>query len=90
MWDKLFHDHPRSVGETYWQHFCHAGSFGIRMIGAGFACLIHGVLPFLFVKTGSKAIQDLHVRMVTHRKRQPAAQPDSAQPYPEGYYDYVI
>lgn len=62
-----FTDHPASVGETYGQHFHHAGSFGVRMILAGFACLVHAVLPFLFVRTGSAAITELHRRMVTDR-----------------------
>lgn len=63
----LFTDHPASVGETYGQHLHHAGYFGIRMMFAGFACLIHAILPFLFVKTGSLAITELHHKMVTHR-----------------------
>jgi len=63
----LFTEHPASVGETYGQHLHHAGYFGIRMMFAGFACLIHALLPFLFVKTGSLAITELHHKMVTHR-----------------------
>jgi hypothetical protein len=39
------------------------------MIGAGLACLVHGLLPFLCVKTGSNAIRALHHDMVTHRQR---------------------
>jgi len=63
----LFTDHPASVGETYGQHLHHAGYFGIRMMFAGCACLIHAILPFLFIKTGSLAITELHHKMVTHR-----------------------
>lgn len=63
----LFTEHPASVGESYGQHLHHAGYFGIRMVFAGFACLIHAILPFLFVKTGSLAITELHHKMVTHR-----------------------
>ena len=63
----LFTEHPASVGETYTQHLNHAGYFGFRMVFAGFACLIHAILPFLFEKTGSVAITELHHKMVTHR-----------------------
>ena len=63
----LFTDHPTTVGETYTQHFAHAGGFGVRMVFAGLACIIHAVLPFLFVKTGSNALTVLHDRMVTNR-----------------------
>jgi hypothetical protein len=64
---KLFTDHPATVGETYTQHFSHAGGFGVRMVFSGLACLVHAVLPFLFVKTGSNTITVLHDRMVTNR-----------------------
>ena len=36
-WNRLFKDHPESVGETYWQHFSMAMGFGLRMIGGGLA-----------------------------------------------------
>jgi hypothetical protein len=38
------------------------------MMLAGIACLVHGALPFLFVRTGSRAIADLNERMVTNRQ----------------------
>jgi hypothetical protein len=38
------------------------------MILGGFACLLHGIFPFLFVKTGSAQISTLHERMVTNRR----------------------
>ena len=69
----LFTDHPRSVGETYVEHLGSAFSFGWRMCVAGIACLLHGLLPFLFVKTGSTTIRHLHDEMITHRSRQRAA-----------------
>ncbi len=62
-----FTKHPASVGETYFQHFKHAASFGTRLVLAGIACLLHGIFPFLFVKTGSKQVTQLHDRMVTNR-----------------------
>ncbi|GAB4181254.1 MAG: hypothetical protein OHK0024_20090 [Thalassobaculales bacterium] len=67
----LFTQHPNEVGETYAEHFVVATGFGSRMILAGFACLLHGLFPFLFVKTGSNAIRELHERMVTHRRVKP-------------------
>ena len=66
---KLFTDHPASVGESYGEHLAMASGFGIRMILGGFACLIHGLLPFLFAKTGSRQITTLHSTMVTNRSR---------------------
>jgi Family of unknown function (DUF6356) len=60
---RSFTAHPTSVGESYFEHLCHAFGFGLRMLFAGFACLVHGVLPFLFVRTGSRAISELNDRL---------------------------
>lgn len=66
----LFTEHPASVGETYWQHLASAWGFSWRMMLASLACLVHALLPFLFEKTGSRAIDGLHDRMVVNRHRQ--------------------
>ena len=63
-----FIEHPESVGESYWEHLFRAVCFGTRMVFAGIACLVHGVLPFLFVRTGSRAIAELNDRMVVNRR----------------------
>ncbi|BBK33815.1 hypothetical protein EDC65_3652 [Stella humosa] len=67
-----FTRHPASVGESYGQHLGFAGGVGLRMIGAGLACVVHGIFPFLFVRTGSRTILALHAR-VTAGQRAPAA-----------------
>jgi hypothetical protein len=71
-----FTRHPQSVDETYMEHMGVASSFGFRMIGAGCACLVHAILPFACIKTGSLAITELHERMVTKRNRHAAAPVD--------------
>ncbi|MEO0688668.1 MAG: DUF6356 family protein [Pseudomonadota bacterium] len=68
---RLFVEHPATVGETYFEHLMAASSFGFHMIVGGIACLLHGLFPFLCVKTGSKAVDKLHHRMVTHRRTKP-------------------
>ena len=64
-----FLQHPSEVGETYRQHLVHAGGFGLRMIGGGLACILHGIFPFLFVKTGSQQVASLHDRMLVNRNK---------------------
>jgi hypothetical protein len=64
---RLFTEHPASVGETYWGHLLRAAWFSGRMAFGAVACLIHAIFPFLFVKTGSQLITQLHTAMVTHR-----------------------
>ncbi len=65
---RAFTEHPASVGESYGQHLGRATSFGLRMVFAGIACVLHGLLPFLFVRTGSRAIAELNDRMVVNRR----------------------
>jgi uncharacterized protein DUF6356 len=72
MLRRLFTEHPASVDETYLEHLGVATSFGVHMLVAGIACLVHALFPFLFVKTGSQAIAGLYERMVTSRRRHPA------------------
>jgi hypothetical protein len=64
-----FTKHPASVGESYFEHMGNAFSFGLRMLGAGLACLIHGILPFLFTKTGSTMVTVLHRQMTLRRTK---------------------
>jgi hypothetical protein len=64
---EAFTRHPRSVGEGYWEHMGAALSFAWNLLLAGLACLVHAVLPFLLVGTGSRKISELHDRMVAHR-----------------------
>ncbi len=65
---RAFTEHPASVGESYGEHLLRATYFGTRMVLAGLACLLHGLLPFLFVRTGSRAIAELNDRMVLNRR----------------------
>ena len=58
-----FTRHPAAVGETYGEHLVFATGVGGRLMLAGIACLLHGIFPFLFERTGSRAIIDLHGRV---------------------------
>jgi hypothetical protein len=65
---QLFSEHPASVGESYLTHLLQASTFAVRMVGAGLACLVHAILPFLFVHTGSDCISRLHQEMMARRR----------------------
>jgi hypothetical protein len=60
---EAFTRHPAAVGETYGEHLTFATGVGGRLILAGIACLLHGFFPFLFERTGSRTIIDLHARV---------------------------
>jgi hypothetical protein len=77
---RLFTDHPASVGETYWEHLLRACWFSGKMfLGAG-ACFLHAVFPFLCVKTGSATITELYAAMVTNRRVAAPKEVDLAAP----------
>ena len=65
---RLFTEHPASVGETYVEHLVRATCFGGRMVAAGLACMLHALLPFIFVRTGSEAITELNERMLATKR----------------------
>jgi len=78
MFRRLFLDHPASVGESYGEHFGVASRFGVTMIAAGVAALIHGILPFAFKTTGSRTIIRLH-RQIAEKRAATAAATDQAK-----------
>lgn len=63
-----FNRHPSSVGESYGRHLAQASSFGLTMITAGAACLVHAIFPFWFEKTASLCVQRLHAQMAARSR----------------------
>jgi hypothetical protein len=72
---KLFRDHPATVGETYFEHMGTAFTFAGRLLGASLACFVHGLFPFLFTSTGSLAVKRLYQGMVVARPAQHSVSP---------------
>jgi hypothetical protein len=64
-----FQEHPRSVGETYAQHWRSAMGFAITLLVCAGACAVHAFVPGLCKTTASRSVTALHQRMVTHRQR---------------------
>jgi hypothetical protein len=78
MFDRLLHEHPRTLGMSWASHGAGALKIGVRMIGAGAACIVHAVVPALFTETAGRTVVDLHEHM-TKRKAgsaNPNAWPD--------------
>lgn len=74
----LFQDHPKAVGESYAQHAGIAAGFGLRLIGAGLACLVHALIPGLFVTTGSRTIMAMHGELTSRCDRAARGEPATA------------
>ena len=75
--DRLFTEHPASVGETYGEHLRAASGFAALMVFGGIACFVHALFPFLCVRTGSRCIAQLHDRMVVNRMTRRAPLPEA-------------
>ncbi len=88
MFNRVFLDHPRDVGESYGEHFATAMGFGVRMVAGGLACIVHGFVPVLFVRTASDTVKSLYATM---KARQPAfAEQPPAFTTAEWQLDYEI
>lgn len=62
-----FTDHPHSVGESYAEHAAAASGFGLTLMAAGLACLLHAVFPWVFEDFASRKVRALHARMANRR-----------------------
>ncbi|HEY2658600.1 MAG TPA: DUF6356 family protein [Caulobacteraceae bacterium] len=69
MFETLFLSHPRTVNETYFEHQRAAFGYGGKLILAGLACLVHGLVPALCVTSGSRRVALLNHEMGARRRR---------------------
>ena len=51
--------HLQSAGEGYWQHFRFATTFGLLALAAGFAAILHAVIPGICTSTASRIVRHL-------------------------------
>ena len=75
----LFRDHPRALGMSWASHGAGAAVIGLRMVGAGLACIVHAVVPGWFTETAGKTVVDLHNHMT--RREAGAANPNAWPDY---------
>lgn len=66
MISRVFLEHPKSVDETYFQHFRFAMRFSFSLFYAAFAALLHAFIPLACEKTASTKIAELYER--THSR----------------------
>lgn len=51
--------HLRHTGESYWQHFRFATTFGLLAMAAGIAALVHAIVPGMCSSTASRIVRHL-------------------------------
>jgi len=69
MLKRLFLEHPRKMGQSYFQHQRNAFGYGASMFAATIACFVHGLVPALFLHTGSRVVARLSQLMDSNRIR---------------------
>ena len=77
--DRLFLDHPRSVGMTWFGHGVGAIAIGATLVGAGAACLVHALVPGWFTQTAGNTVARMHDRML--RRKAGASNPENWPDY---------
>jgi hypothetical protein len=65
MLQRLFFDHPQSLGESYGVHLGKALVFALTLFRAAAACLIHAFVPAFFPATASNAVTRLSHTMLS-------------------------
>ena len=76
---RLFNDHPRSLGMTWASHGAGAAIIGVRLVGAGMACLIHSLVPAWFTQTAGRTVTDIYDDIA--RRKAGAANPSAWPDY---------
>lgn len=79
MADRLFLDHPRSLGMTWARHGVGAVDIGVRLVGAGLACLVHAIVPGVFTETAGRTVTHMYGHM--QRRKAGAANPENWPDY---------
>ena len=77
--DRMFLEHPRSLGMTWAGHGVGAVAIGATLIGAGLACLVHAIVPGLFTQTAGKTVNRMYEHMI--RRKAGAANPEAWPDY---------
>ena len=79
--DRMFLEHPRSLGMSWAEHGVGAVRIGAQLVGAGIACMVHALVPGWFTQTAGKTITGMHAHMMNRK---------AGAENPENWPDYEI
>jgi hypothetical protein len=65
----IFTEHPKKVGETYFQHLLKALSFSFKLLLMSFQALIHAFIPCLYVISVSEKIKRMSQVLESRKER---------------------
>ena len=78
---RLFVEHPSSLGMSWVEHGIGAVKIGSELVGAGMACIVHAVVPGWFTQTAGRTVERMHDHMVKRK---------AGSANPEAWPDYEI
>ena len=76
---KVMLAHPADVNESYTQHLLAATGFAVRLLLAAGACLVHALIPCLFTRAASRALDSLYRDV--YQKRGAATEDTAKHPF---------
>ena len=79
--DRLFLEHPRSLGLSWAKHGGGAVRIGFQLIGAGIAALVHAIVPGWCTDTAGRRVTETYHYIQKIR---------AGSPKPENWSDYDI
>ena len=79
--NRLFLDHPHSLGMSWASHGAGAVKIGVELIGAGCAAIVHAAVPGWFTETAGRTV----ARIYNHIQARKAGSAN-----PENWPDYEI
>jgi hypothetical protein len=81
LMQRMFVEHPRSLGMSWAGHAAGAVRIGAELIGAGCAAIVHAAVPGWFTESAGKTV----TRIYDHIQARKAGSAD-----PENWPDYEI
>jgi hypothetical protein len=67
LWSRLFCEHPRAAGESYFEHMGFALGFAGQLMVAAGAAFVHAAIPALCETTASTRVMELSESLAGRR-----------------------
>jgi len=77
--DRMFLQHPRSLGMSWASHGAGAVKIGAELIGAGIAAIVHAAVPGWFTETAGRTVTRIYDHI--HNRKSAAADPNDWPDY---------
>lgn len=77
--NRLFLEHPHSLGMSWAGHAIGAVRIGVELLGAGSAAIVHAIVPGILTDTAGKTVARIYDHI--HQRKAGAARPEDWPDY---------